>query len=102
MREITVGTNDAGQRLDKFLHKFMPNLPDSMLYKGLRKECVRLNGRHAKDGSVKLKEGDVLKLYFKDEFFEKGAQEDGFKRLVPQLDIVYEDEIFCWLISRRE
>lgn len=92
MREITVGTNDAGQRLDKFLHKFMPNLPDSMLYKGLRKECVRLNGRHAKDGSVKLKEGDVLKLYFKDEFFEKGAQEDGFKRLVPQLDIVYEDE----------
>lgn len=91
MRQITVGRNDAGQRLDKFLHKLMPSIPESMLYKGLRKECVRLNGRHAKDGSVKLYEGDVLKLFFKDEFYEK-ATDEAFKSLKPNLKIVYEDE----------
>lgn len=91
MREIIIGKNDAGQRLDKFLHKLMPSIPDSMLYKGLRKECVRLNGKHAKDAGVKLGEGDVLKLYYNDEFFDKIA-DDSFKKLNPKLDIVYEDE----------
>ena len=33
MKEITIGANDAGQRLDKFLTKAYPNLPQSMLYK---------------------------------------------------------------------
>lgn len=91
MREIIISRNDAGQRLDKFLHKLMPTIPDSMLYKGLRKECVRLNGKHAKDASVKLSEGDVLKLYFHDEFFEKKTDDD-FKKLNPELSVVYEDE----------
>ena len=92
MREIVIKENDAGQRLDKFLHKFMPNLPDSMLYKGLRKNCVRINGKHAKDASLKLAAGDVLRLYFRDEFFDKEACADGFKALNPKLNIVYEDE----------
>ncbi len=91
MREIKISRNDAGQRLDKFLHKLMPSIPDSMLYKGIRKECVRLNGKHAKDASVKLSEGDVLKLYFRDEFFEKKTDE-SFKHLTPNIKVVYEDE----------
>lgn len=91
MRKITVGANDAGQRLDKFLHKFMPLLPDSMLYKGLRKKCVKLNGRHIKDASVKLKEKDILELYFKDEFFEKATVNERFKTIEPKLTVIYED-----------
>ncbi|MBQ7794653.1 MAG: hypothetical protein IJ366_09095 [Clostridia bacterium] len=91
MREVTIEKNDAGQRLDKFLLKLMPSIPEAMLYKGLRKECVRLNGKHAKDGSVKLSEDDVLKLFFKDEFYEKNTDE-RFKSLTPKLNIVYEDE----------
>ncbi|MEE0944827.1 MAG: RluA family pseudouridine synthase [Clostridia bacterium] len=91
MREIKISRNDAGQRLDKFLHKLMPSIPDSMLYKGLRKECVRLNGKHTKDASVKLLEGDILKLYYSDEFFEKKT-DDSYKKLTPKLTIVYEDE----------
>ena len=89
MREITINKNDCGQRLDKFLSKFMPLLPKSMLYKGLRKNCVRINGKHVKDGGVFLNEGDVLNLYFNDEFF------GGGKKFIPishSLDIVYEDE----------
>ena len=68
MREITINQNDAGQRLDKFLTKYLVNMPQSMLYKSLRKNCVRVNGKHIKDGKYMLQNGDVLKLFFKDEF----------------------------------
>lgn len=88
MREFIINENDSGQRLDRFITKLMPRLPKSMLYKGLRKNCVRLNGRHIKDGAVFLNEGDVLTLYFKDEFFEP---EREFKYVKPRLDVAYED-----------
>lgn len=89
MRQVTVNENDGGQRLDKFLSKLMPKLPGSMLYKGLRKKCVRINGRHVKEGAVRVESGDVLQLYFSDEFFER---ENSFVYVKPELDIVYEDE----------
>ena len=91
MKKVVINKNDAGQRLDKFLHKFMPNLPDSMLYKGLRKDCVKLNGKHIKDPSVKLLENDELMLYFKDEFFGANT-DDAFKKITVTPDVVYEDE----------
>lgn len=89
MKEIIINENDSGQRLDKFLTKFMPSLPQSMLYKGLRKNCVRINGKHVKDGSIKLRRGDALALYFKDEFFPSAPE---FKKTDYDLDIAYEDE----------
>ena len=90
MREIVINENDASQRLDKFLTKFMPKLPSAMLYKSLRKNCVRVNGKHVKDGAYKLNAGDKLSLYFKDEFFSGEVQ--TVKKSDIKLDIVYEDE----------
>ena len=92
MREFIVGKNDKNQRLDKFLTKLCPLMPEAMLYKSLRKECVRVNGKHIKDGAFKLSEGDKLKLFLKDEFFEKNVSDDVFYDLEPKLNIVYEDE----------
>ncbi len=92
MREITVNKNDSGQRLDKFLGKLLPSMPQSMLYKSLRKKCVRINGRHVTDGSKKLEYGDVLALYLKDEFFEKSNDNAAFMRITPNIKILYEDE----------
>lgn len=89
MREVTINANDARQRLDKFLTKYMPDLPQSMLYKGLRKNCVRVNGKHVKQGDYILNEGDTLSLYFKDEFFK---QPKIFVPIKSDLKIVYEDE----------
>ena len=89
MREITINQNDAGQRLDKFLTKYLVNMPQSMLYKSLRKNCVRVNGKHIKDGKYKLQNGDVLKLFFKDEFYESKS---SFKAGNSDIDVVYEDE----------
>lgn len=92
MKEVTVNKNDAGMRLDKLLTKLLPNLPQSMLYKSLRKSCVRVNGKHVKDGAFKVHEGDVLKLFLKDEFLEAPDPDTAFMKIVPRLDIVYEDE----------
>lgn len=88
MKELIIGENDSGQRADKFISKLMPSLPKSMLYKGFRKNCVKVNGKHLKDGSVFLNKGDLLTLYFKDEFFRR---DDVFKYQKPEMDIVYED-----------
>ena len=89
MKEITVNKNDAGQRLDKFITKYMPRLPIGMLYKGLRKNRVRVNGRHVKDGACVIREGDVLTLYFADEFFDEPR---AFNAGRSDIDIVYEDD----------
>lgn len=89
MREIQINSNDSGQRLDKFLTKYMNNIPQSMLYKGLRKNCVRVNGKHIKDGKYMLRDGDILSLYFKDEFFSAQKQFISGRN---DIDVVYEDE----------
>ena len=90
MREIIINKNDSGQRLDKFMNKRFPNMPQSLLYKYIRKKCVKLNGKHIKE-SEKLNEGDILKLYINDEFFENKKQK-AFIPIEANLDIIYEDE----------
>lgn len=89
MRIFTVNKNDSNQRLDKFIQKSVPALPKSMLYKGLRKNNVRINGKHCHDGSVVINEGDTISLYFNDEFFKK---EEKIISPLPSPEIIYEDE----------
>ena len=91
MRTVTVGTNDAGQRLDKFMTKFFPTMPQSLLYKYLRKKCVRANGVHVKEQYM-LQPGDVLKFYINEEFFHPPAPDQAYQHIQPDLSIVYEDE----------
>ncbi len=89
MREVTINENDSGQRLDKFLTKYLADIPRSMLYKSLRKSCVRVNGKRVRDGKYMLRAGDELKLYMSDEFF---SPKKGFKAGNSDIDVVYEDE----------
>ncbi len=91
MKTFTIGANDKGQRLDRFLHKVMPQAPQSIIYKSLRKKRVKCNGKRITDGSLKLCEGDVLELYFNDEYFLSGSM-PFWINLTPNIDIVYEDE----------
>ncbi len=72
MQEIIIGPNQAGQRLDKFLHKYLPNAGSSFLYKMLRKKNITLNGKRA-EGKEILQLNDKVQSYFSDETFEKFA-----------------------------
>ena len=66
MQEITIGKNEAGQRLDKFLTKYMNLAPKSFFYKMMRKKNITLNGKKC-EGAEKLNEGDMVKLFLSDE-----------------------------------
>ena len=92
MKELPVKKNDAGQRLDRFVGKAVPLLPEALLQKYIRIKRIKLNGKGAKR-DVRLAEGDTLQLYINDEFFEKPREENSYLKVgTPRLDIVYEDE----------
>ena len=92
MKEIQIRKNDAGQRLDRFVGKAVPLLPESLLQKYIRLKRIKRNGKGTKR-DVRLVEGDVLQLYINDEFFEIPTPENAFLKLFkPKLDILYEDE----------
>ncbi len=92
MKELTVKPNDAGQRLDRFVGKAVPLLPESLLQKYIRLKRIKLNGKGAKR-DARLSVGDTLQLYINDEFFEKPREENSYLKVgTPRLTIVYEDE----------
>ncbi len=91
MFQFEIQANDAGQRLDKFLNKAVPTLPQSLLYKALRLKKIKVNRRRA-EASYRLCEKDVVQLFLPDEFSQKDAKEEAFMHLTPHLEIVYEDQ----------
>ncbi len=100
MKELTIGKNDAGQRLDRFVSKSLPLLPAALLQKYIRLKRIKVNGGRAQRDQ-RLQEGDVLQLYINDEFFDKPREENMFLTLFkPSLDIVYEDENLMILNKR--
>ena len=100
MRELTIGKNDAGQRLDRFVSKSLPLLPPALLQKYIRIKRIKCNGARC-ERSQRLNEGDVLQLYINDEFFEQPREDNMFLTLFqPKLDILYEDENLLLLDKR--
>ncbi|MBQ9140289.1 MAG: RluA family pseudouridine synthase [Lachnospiraceae bacterium] len=70
MQEILIEQNQAGQRLDKFLHKYLPQAGSSFLYKMLRKKNITLNGKKA-EGKEILQLHDKVQCFFSEETFLK-------------------------------
>ena len=92
MKEFTVSSNDAGQRLDRFLAKAVPLLPASLAQKYIRIKRIKINGGRA-ERDTRLQTGDVLQLYINDEFFDKPREDNAYLTVAtPKLNIVYEDD----------
>lgn len=91
MRELTVNKNDAGQRLDKFLGKALPLLPQALMYRYIREKRIKLNGKKP-EFSVRLCEGDILTFYIRDEFFGSAVPQYDFLQAGKSADVLYEDE----------
>lgn len=66
MRQLTVQNYEAGQRLDRYLTRYMQEASKSFIYKMLRKKNITLNGKKA-DGTEKLEAGDEIKLFLAEE-----------------------------------
>ncbi len=90
MKEFIINSNDANQRLDKFIQKSVPRLPQSMMYKAIRNKRIKINGKRA-EISTRLQTGDIVQMYINDEFFDTTVETE-FMAAPAVLDIVYEDE----------
>ena len=92
MKELTIGSNDSGQRLDRFLAKAVPLLPASLAQKYIRLKRIKCNGARVQR-DTRLQAGDVLQLYINDEFFDKPREDNAYLTVAaPKLTIVYEDD----------
>jgi 23S rRNA pseudouridine955/2504/2580 synthase len=92
MKEFMIKPNDAGQRLDRFVGKAVPLLPEALLQKYIRLKRIKLNGKGAKR-DTRMTAGDAVQLYINDEFFEKPREGNSYLKVgTPHLTIVYEDE----------
>ena len=98
MRELIIGKNDAGQRLDKFITKTL-ELPTGLLYKSIRTKKIKVNRKRAEISTV-LCEGDTVQCFLAEEFFEREVDDGSLGRITPKLSIVYEDDNIMLLDKR--
>lgn len=91
MKEIRIGENESGQRLDKFLLKYMSRAPKSFIYKMLRKKNITLNGKKAQ-GNEQLRQEDAVKLFLSDDTIGKFSETRTAGYAETELDILYEDK----------
>ena len=107
MKKIVIEKNQSEQRLDKFLHKYLPTAGSGFLYKMLRKKNITLNGKRA-EGKEILHLGDEVILYLSDDTISKfkhsdlqcKEQENEYLRAYHNLkgiSILYEDEDVIFL-----
>lgn len=90
-KEITIGQNDAGQRLDRFLIKAFPSLTAGVINKAVRNKDIKINGKRS-EISYKLKYGDVLYIFMPDRLLETNDESEDFTQAGNKLNIIYEDE----------
>lgn len=91
MKTFEIKKNDANQRLDKYIRKSLPNLPQTLMYKYIRIKRIKVNGKRAEISTI-LKVGDIIDMYINDEFFEKPETRYDFTGASKSIDIIYEDE----------
>ena len=91
MKSFIIGPNDAGQRLDKFISKAAPLLPQALMYKYIRIKRIKVDGKRAQI-STRLTAGCEVELYINDEFFEPAPERYDFLSASKNLEILYEDE----------
>lgn len=91
MKQIIISEMDYGQRVDRFIQKAFGNLPQSLMYKEIRKKNIKVNKKRCTPEQI-LCPGDVLELYLNDDVLKQKEKHYDFLRASKELDILYEDE----------
>ncbi|GAA0078329.1 RluA family pseudouridine synthase [Clostridium sp. CTA-5] len=87
--KIEIGSNEAGQRLDKFLRKLLKDVPLSAIFKALRKKDIRVNGKKQNEKYF-LEEGDIVEIKY---IQSKQDKKEKFIKVDSSgIKITYEDE----------
>ncbi len=93
MEEIRIQKDDAGQRLDRFLRKYLKGATLPTIFKLIRKRQVTVNGKKSRP-EIRLVEGDLLSLYFADRRLSelRGPRTPAATRTPPRVKVLYEDD----------
>lgn len=91
MKSVKINSNDAGQRLDKFLLKHYESLPKSMMFKQIRKKNIKVNRKRCTPEQI-INENDVIDLYLSDDMLKERTVHYDFMSAPKGLSIIYEDE----------
>ncbi|NCC78590.1 MAG: RluA family pseudouridine synthase [Clostridia bacterium] len=86
---IEIGPNEAGQRLDKFLRKYLKDVPLSAIFKTIRKGDVRINGTKGKEKTF-LEEGDVIEIKYL--YSDAPKTKAKVYDVEPEFKVTFEDE----------
>ena len=94
MQQLTITDLEAGQRLNKYMMKYLNQAPSSFIYKMLRKKNITRNGKKASGDEI-LECGDVIKVFLADETIEKfrvvGSAQESRQKPGITLQILYQD-----------
>lgn len=91
MKEIIISESNQGQRVDKFVRKFLNDAPLSFIYKLFRIKDVKVNDKRIQSTYI-LKKGDVLKIYVSDSQLADFSSPKAVVKFKSNLNIIYEDE----------
>ena len=96
MREFIINSNDAGQRLDKFVLKAVKGMPVSLMYKAIRLKKIKVNRKRAEQKQI-LQAGDTVQMFLSEDLFSEKVTDSELLNIKTDLKIVYEDEniIIC-------
>ena len=91
MKEITITANEADQRIDRFLKKYLSKASKGFLYKLLRKKKIKLNNKRVLPNYM-LKSGDTIQFFLNDDTINEFREIKEIVKFEKPLDIVYEDK----------
>lgn len=93
MKTFLIQPNDSDQRLDRFLKKMLPSLPNSLLYKAIRKKQIKVNRKRC-TGETRLQTGDEIAIFLPDDCLQPAApaaEKKSVQGNAESLSICYED-----------
>ena len=91
MKEITVGKIAEGQRIEKFVRKFLSEAPLGFIYKAFRKKDIKINGHWVNKDAI-VHEGDVVRIYVTDQQLEDFRKPRPVTPADLPYPIAYEDD----------
>ncbi len=91
MKEIVIDEKEAGQRVDKYVRKYLSDAPLGLIYKTFRKKDIKVNGHWVNIDYV-LNANDVLRIYLSDQIIEEYSHPHVVENIEFNHPILYEDQ----------